>query len=137
VCIDGTTCAKLCGTTRCPFPTATIPPAGGVINGDTTGGTLSMTSTCAGNGRERTYLRTPATSGMATLETCGGAGFDTVVYLRTGGCSGTSVACNDDTCGLQSRITPMVTAGTQYTVVVDGYGGGDFGPFALTVTPPP
>jgi hypothetical protein len=137
VCIDGTTCAKLCGTTRCPFPTATIPAAGGVINGDTTGGTLSMVGTCAGNGRERTYLWTPATSGMATLETCGGAGFDTVVYLRTGGCSGTSVACNDDTCGLQSRITPMVTAGTQYTVVVDGYGGGDFGPFALTVTPPP
>ena len=73
---------------------------------------------------------------MATLETCG-SGFDTVVYLRTGGCTGTQVACNDDTCAYQSQITPMVTAGVQYTVVVDGYGGSDFGPFTLTVTPPP
>ena len=124
VCLDGTTCAKLCGATRCPFPTATIPAEGGVINGDTTAGTSAIVSPCAGNGRERTYLWTPATSGTATLETCGGAGFDTVVYLRTGGCPGTQVACNDDTCGLQSRITPMVTAGVQYTVVVDGYGIG-------------
>ena len=139
VCLDGTTCADLCGATRCPFVTATIPAVGGLINGDNTGGTSVINASCGGTGgRERTYLWTPTTSGMATIETCG-TGYDTVLSLRTGDCTtGTQVACNDDSaCGLQSQMTPMVTAGTTYTIVVDGYDGGDVGPFTLTVTPPP
>src|SRR5437867_272658 len=70
--------------------------------------------------------------------------FDTVLYLRTGTCaSGPEVAagCNDDACpnasgaSIASRITPTVTAGQTYFIVVDGYGGTQ-GSFSLTVTPP-
>src|SRR5207247_4034182 len=49
--------------------------------------------------------------------------------------------CNDDACanstGLirASRLTPSVTAGTTYYIVVDGYAGSR-GSFALRVTPP-
>src|SRR5207253_10888466 len=49
--------------------------------------------------------------------------------------------CNDDACanstGLlrASRLTPTVTAGQTYFIVVDGYGGAQ-GTFSLTVTPP-
>src|SRR5439155_1474941 len=52
-----------------------------------------------------------------------------------------AAGCNDDTCpnatGLfrASRITPTVTAGQTYFIVVDGYGGAQ-GTFSLTVTPP-
>jgi len=53
------------------------------------------------------------------------------------GCGGTVVACNDDFCSFQSTITPNVTAGTTYTIVVDGYDSGESGAFTLTVTPAP
>jgi len=82
-------------------------------------------------------------SGTATIATCGaGTNFDTVLYLRSGACaSGSEVGCNDDACnnstGLfrASRLTPTVTAGQTYFIVVDGYGGAH-GTFSLTVTPP-
>ena len=54
---------------------------------------------------------------------------------------GSEVGCNDDACvnanGLfrASRLTPAVTAGQTYFIVVDGYGGVQ-GSFSLTVTPP-
>src|SRR5207247_8697471 len=88
---------------------------------------------------------TPTASCTASIQTCGAVtSFDTVPYLRRGACaSGPEVAagCNDDTCanasGLfrASRITPTVTAGQPYFIVVDGYAGAT-GTFSLTVTPP-
>src|SRR5204863_14380 len=60
---------------------------------------------------------------------------------RSGTCTGMEVACNDDSCANStgivraSKITPTVTAGATYYIVVDGYGGAA-GTFALTVTPP-
>jgi hypothetical protein len=65
--------------------------------------------------------------------------------MRHGNCAaGPDVACNDDTqtCPTSepstyhgSRITPTVTAGQTYYIVVDGYGTGA-GAFRLTVEPP-
>src|SRR5439155_21137997 len=88
---------------------------------------------------------TPAVSGTATIQTCGaGTTFDTVLYLRSGSCAGgpeVATGCNDDACfnatGLYraSRLTPTVTAGQTYDIVVDGYGGAQ-GLYGLTVTPP-
>ena len=55
--------------------------------------------------------------------------------------AGSEAGCNDDACnnstGLfrASRLTPTVTAGQTYFIVVDGYGGAH-GTFSLTVTPP-
>jgi hypothetical protein len=85
---------------------------------------------------------------VATLKTCDGAGtaYDTVVYLRRSDCgAGQEVACNDDTPGCAtsepndhhgSRLTPTVTAGETYFIVVDGYAA-SHGTFTLTVDPPP
>jgi hypothetical protein len=139
VCVGGTACVELCGTTdRCPIPT-TIPPAGGAINGTNVGGTAVLEA-CFGptNGRERTFEWTPATSGTATISLCGGASYDTIVSIRTGDCHAPVLACDDDSvCGPQSSISPAVTAGVKYLIVVDGYSGANVGPFTLTVTPPP
>src|SRR5204863_3606347 len=93
-------------------------------------------------GPEKVFKWTPTVSGTATIQTCGsGTNFDTILYMRSGTCTGAEVACNDDSCanstGLAraSKITPTVTAGVAYYIVVDGYGGAA-GTFALTVTSP-
>src|SRR5437879_4917441 len=112
-----------------------------------TSGTSALVGSCGSSGTspERVYQWTPAVSGTATIQTCGtGTTFDTVLYMRSGACaSGPEVAggCNDDACtnatGLYraSRLTPTVTAGQTYYIVVDGYGGAQ-GIYGLTVTPP-
>jgi hypothetical protein len=125
-----------------------IPPTGGSFSG-TTSGTSSLAGSCAdsANAPERVYRWTPATSGLASIQTCDGAGtaYDTVLYLRQGDCgSGAEVACNDDTASCftnepndhhGSRLTPSVVAGQTYYIVVDGYAAGH-GAFTLTVDPP-
>jgi hypothetical protein len=127
----------------------TIPSTGGVFNGSTSG-TSTLAGSCAtsNNSPERVYQWTPTVSGVATIQTCSATstGFDTVVYLRSGSCTGgAEVACNDDTAGCftsepndhhGSRLTPTVTAGQTYFIVVDGYNGA-LGTFTMSVTPPP
>src|SRR6266481_1384770 len=114
----------------CSSPTV-LPAQGGTFGG-TTSGTSVLAGSCG-------------SSGTAPVQTCGaGTTFDTVLYMRSGPCaSGPELAagCNDDACtnatGLNraSRLTPTVTAGQTYFIVVDGYGGAQ-GTFSLTVTPP-
>src|SRR5207247_1480632 len=121
-----------------------IPAAGGTFTG-TASGTSSLAGTCGSSGSspEQAFPWTPAVSGPATIETCGsGTTYDSVLYLRAASCAtGAEVQCNDDACanstGLirASRLTPSVTAGTTYYIVVDGYAGSR-GSFALRVTPP-
>lgn len=123
-----------------------IPPAGGQFEGETSGSSEFSSLDCE-NGPtlaspEAVFEWTPAVSGNATIETCGGiTAFDTVIYLREGSCrTGLTRACNDSTdesCGLlgQSRMVPTVTAGTTYYIFVDGFAGAS-GEFTLTVTPP-
>src|SRR5213078_136527 len=126
---------------------ATVVPAQGGTFSGTTSGASALAGSCGNSdgSPEQVFRWTPTVSGTATIQTCGaGTTFDTVLYLRSGVCaSGPEVAagCNDDACanasGLNraSRITPTVTAGQTYFIVVDGYGG-SHGTFSLTVTPP-
>src|SRR5206468_3123004 len=129
----------------CSNPTV-IPAQGGTISGTTSGTSALVGSSCSSRiSHERVYQWTPAVSGTATIQTCGaGTTFDTVLYLRSGACAGgpeMAAGCNDDACtnaiGLYraSRLTPTVTAGQTYYIVVDGYGGAQ-GIFSLAVTPP-
>src|SRR5438552_9408301 len=138
-----TTSTTIASSGSCGSPTV-IPSQGGTLTGATRG-----TSTLAGGcgvtsgSAEKVFQWTPTVSGTATVQTCGsGTTFDTVLYMRSGTCGGgAEVACNDDACanstgaGVASRITPAVTAGQTYYIVVDGYGSGQ-GTFSLTVVPP-
>src|SRR5436305_4401685 len=129
----------------CTSPTV-ISAQGGTFTG-TTSGTSLLAGSCGNSGGspEQVFQWTPTVSGTATIQTCGAATtFDTVLYLRSGVCAGgpeVAAGCNEDTCanatGLvrASRITPTVTAGQTYFIVVDGYAGAQ-GTFSLTVTPP-
>ena len=125
-----------------------LPAAGGMFAGSTTGAS-NQTGTCQATtsaSPENIYQWTPSTTGIANIQTCSGTltDFDTVLYLRTTTCGGGAEAdCNDDTpgcattttTGKASHITPLVTAGTTYFVIVDGAGGAS-GNYKLTVTPP-
>ena len=71
-----------------------------------------------------------------------GSAYDTLLYVRQG-CSGTEVACNDDTYGLQSEVQFYAQPGVDYHVFVDGYGSNsgsysvavNFGPCGSTTDP--
>src|SRR5204863_894789 len=138
---SSTTTTTLAGA--CGSPTV-LPAQGGTFSG-TTSGASQLAGSCGNSGTspELVFQWTPSVSGTATIETCGaGTNFDTVLYLRSGACaSGSEVGCNDDACTNStgvfraSRLTPTVTAGETYFIVVDGYGGAQ-GTFSLTVTPP-
>src|SRR2546422_8189301 len=140
---QSTTTTTLAGA--CNNPTV-IPAQGGTFSG-TTSGTSSQAGSCGSSGSspERVFRWTPTVSGTATIQTCGAAtNVDTILYMRSGVCSGGAEVvsgCNDDACanssGLSraSRITPTVTAGRTYFIVVDGFAGAA-GTFSLTVTPP-
>jgi hypothetical protein len=130
------------GTCNAPF---VIPASGGVMTGTTSG--TSALSACSSSGLspEKVYRWTPSTSGIATLETCGGqTNYDTVLYVSAATCGGASLTCVDDTPGCAttsgaahgSRVTPTVTAGQTYYVVVDGFNG-RAGSYSLSVLPPP
>jgi hypothetical protein len=123
-----------------------LPAAGGTVSGVTAGaGTLAGSCGTSGPSAERVFAWTPTVSGTATAVTCGeGTTYDSVVYVRSGSCTGPELACNDDTPGCVtgepheyhgSHVVWSVTAGTTYFIVVDGFNGRS-GAFSLVVTPP-
>jgi len=76
--------------------------------------------------------------GNYVFETCGSSP-DTKISVYDGsGCpTGASLACNDDTCGLQSQVTVAVTNGSTYTVQCGNFPGASGGASTLTISPPP
>ncbi|MBK8975614.1 MAG: hypothetical protein IPM29_06785 [Planctomycetes bacterium] len=106
---------------------------------DSTGMTTSSPpfSCVASGGSDMWFSYAATAAGDATVETCG-AGFDTCIEAYSGTCAAlTSLACNDDACGLQSRITFPVMTGTTYYIRVGGFAAatGSF-PLLIDVTPP-
>lgn len=67
--------------------------------------------------------------------------YDTVLYVRDGGCDGPELACNDDADtprALQSEVRIGAEAGRTYLIVVDGYqivAGDHDAEFVLNITP--
>ena len=77
-----------------------------------------------------------------TVETCGGATYDTKISVYTGGCGGlVCVTGNDDNCvpfSLQSSVTFATDGSSTYLILVHGFGS-NVGDFNLTISgyPPP
>lgn len=75
--------------------------------------------------RDVWFRYVPTTSGTVSISTQGLATWDTSIIVYSGTCfSLTNVACNDDTGGLQSVVTPTVVAGTSYLIRLSGCGSG-------------
>src|SRR6266481_263782 len=141
-------------STPTPMPTpdacnsqTVVGGCGGCFTGSIAATGSTADSTCGNTfvSSEQVFQWTPLVSGMATIDTRGGAGtcgaatnFDSVLYVRTGNCdTGTELACNDDgVCTPTSTLSLPVTAGQTYFIFVDGFFGAS-GNFTVTIEPPP
>ena len=98
-----------CGTTICATPSTGIPtPCGN-----------------SANSPDVWFRFVPVCTGPVAVDTCGvcpGFGtFDTVLSVYTGPCNALSqIACNNNSCGLQSVITYNGIAGTSYYIRISG-----------------
>jgi hypothetical protein len=108
-----------------PFDTTIMTIGGGPASG------------CGGNGSNAQWFEYQATqTGLCTVETCGLAFFDTMLAAFSS-CAGGELACNDDFCGLQSRMQFGVVSGTSYYIRISGFGSGSgSGSISIAVAPP-
>lgn len=82
----------------------------------------SETSSCGTNDTADVWLAyTPTVTAPVSINTCG-SDFDTTLALFDA-CGGSELICNDDSCGLQSKVTYSVTAGNTYYLRVAGNNG--------------
>jgi len=106
--------------------------AGIAYNGSTANATGNSTSNCSSSDDlDVWHIFTPTQTSPAVFSLAGSS-FDTTlaVYDR---CSGTELACNDDTAGTsQSEIIIPVDAGTSYLVRIAGYNHAT-GDYSLTI----
>ncbi len=73
---------------------------------------------------DRWFTYTAPATGSAVFKFCavgGCAPYDTVLSAYAACGAAAPIACNDDTCGLQSQITVAVTAATTYKIRVSGF----------------
>jgi len=95
------------------------------------------------------YAYTPPSNVIVDIDLCGSS-YDTKVFVYENAATpGSPFACNDDfytsstdPCGqyVSKIVQASLIGGNTYYIVIDGYGGSDFGPYNLTITqytPPP
>jgi len=108
--------------------------SGGTFSGTTCGANNDYTGSCGSStSPDVVYVMNLISRSNVDINTCSGTSWDTVLYLRSGSCTGTEIGCSDDACGVQSRITATLDPGTYY-IFVDGFGSGNAGAFMLSVS---
>jgi hypothetical protein len=94
-----------------------------------------------GVGADTWYRWTSGFTGTTQVSTCFQTGVDTkvAVYPGSPSCptSGTALVCNDDNCGLQSRLDFPGTNGSTYTIQLGTFPGATPGSGTFTVAPQP
>lgn len=108
---------------------------GQTITGSTATATLDAVSTCVIglNTAPGLWYKFTGDGSSVTLSLCG-SGYDTKIGVFSGPCASlTCVTGNDDFCGLQSQVTFPSVFGTQYYVLVTGFGTNS-GSFTLVRT---
>ena len=117
-----------------------IPPPGGIDASVTVNSNMSYSSTTVGacndcslrSSNDRVLEVNITCAGLYTFSTCGGATWDTYLYLTSNPCSGI-IALNDDNCGLQSSITTNLAVGTYY-LAIEGWSASSQGSFTVDIT---
>ncbi|MFN0059333.1 MAG: hypothetical protein ACKVX7_12835 [Planctomycetota bacterium] len=93
----------------------------------TFGSTADVDPTCVPGGGTVWYTYTAVGDGVVTVSLCGSS-YDTRLAIFSGGAgcpvdTSTELACNDDSCGLQSEIEQPVSAGELLYIQVGGFFG--------------
>ncbi len=113
----------LCANATTLIQTATCTPT----NGTTVGATQSIAAApCAGTSDDDVWYKFVATTATPTITVVGSAGFDAVVDLRSGACTGTNITCADATLGggTETIYASGLTVGTTYYIRVYSWGSG-------------
>ena len=108
---------------------------GQTISGTTFGATIDPVGTCvtALNTAPGVWFSFTGDGLINTLSLCG-SGFDTKIGIFSGTCAAlVCVTGNDDACGLQSQVAFSAVLGTNYFVLVTGFGA-NTGAFTLSRT---
>jgi hypothetical protein len=140
-CSGTATCSVSCGIGTCSVGSApandtcagAIAIGAGSRSGSTCGANNDYSSTCGSTGPDVVYRLDIASRSDVVIDATASGSWDPDMHLRSGGCPGTQVVCNDDTSGLNPRITTTLDPGTYY-VIVDGHSTSAAGPFTLNVT---
>ncbi len=106
-------------------------------SGSTTGATLSLAGTCTGNGDDDVWYSFTAVATTHTVKVQSASGFDAVVDVRSGACSGTNLMCSDATAaaGLETANLTGLIVGSTYLIRVYNFGAGaGTGSFQICVT---
>jgi hypothetical protein len=114
----------------------------GVFPVDTTGATGSIANGfCAQPNNDVWFAWTATATGPVEIGTCSLTGTDTVIAVwNSGVCPPTTmVVCNDDNCGLQTKVTFAATSGTTYLLEWGAFGTGTtyVASFFIQNPPPP
>ncbi len=117
----------------CPGPVVTAPSS---TAGTTVGLLPSGNLLCGVDSADAFYRFTPIYAGEYTIDTCGSS-FDTRLSVFTDCPALTMIGCNDDACGLQSRLVLTLAAGTTYHIRVSAFGAATTGAFVLNISAPP
>lgn len=106
------------GTCSTPIDLGSTVPQ--VVTGSTAEQPESVTPACgASNAPDMVYSFTAPDDGLYVFNTFGSS-FDTILQVYDERCSGTSLGCNDDAGGPQSRVFVELVAGQTVFLVVDG-----------------
>lgn len=108
----------------------------GSLSDTTVGATADGSVTCGNgtNSASRWYSYFAVADRLVTVQLCG-SNYDTVLSVHSA-CPGTvinQIACNDDSCGLQSIVQFLASAGNDYLIRVAGYNG-NTGNYTLDLT---
>ena len=96
--------------------------------------------TSCSSGSQRWYRYTATGYSTVTVTTCGAANYDTTLaaWSDCQNAGGSLITCNDDACGLQSRISFQSVPGQQFLIAVGGYlGRSGSGTLTISETPIP
>jgi hypothetical protein len=118
---------------------ATVIAGPGTFPFDNTGANTDGPASCGAIGADVWWNWTATSTANHIITTCGGATMDTVLDIyATAACTGAPIICNDDNCGLQSRVTFAATNGSVYKIRLGGFAGSQgTGTFSITVQIPP
>jgi hypothetical protein len=153
--VPSSTTFTICVTTPAPTPPANDDCAGAVsltVYGASCGGAVTGTvsnatqsiaaAPCTGTADDDVWYKFVATAANHDITVAGSTGFNAVVDLRSGACSGTNVQCADSTLagGTEVIHATGLTIGTTYYVRVFDFGTAPSSTSAFTIcvtTPAP
>jgi hypothetical protein len=131
--VSGTALAQ--GGNDCASPT--VITGGGPFSFNTVGATTSpqQSGVCPTANRDVWFTWMAPSTNSYEVVMCGGTSLDTVVAVYNGnGCPvGTSLACNDQSCGNQSRVTFQTGAGQHYMIQIGSFTSSATGAGAFTI----